>query len=176
MGSDKAFIHFQGKPLLEHVLERVEPLFSDVLMSVHALQPDLNHEQVVDGSEGRGPMVGIKRALEEVKTDWVFVIGCDMPFASSTLIQQLADKRESYDAVVPFVFDRPQPLFGFYHKICLIKMEARMKQGQRSMIRLLGELDTYQLSEQQVKLIDPEFKSFISLDTMEAVNNMEHLK
>jgi len=176
MGSDKAFIHFQGKPLLEHVLERVEPLFSDVLMSVHALRPDLNHEQVVDGSEGRGPMVGIKRALEEVKTDWVFVIGCDMPFVSSTLIQQLADQRESYDAAVPFVFDRPQPLFGFYHKSCLTKMEARMKQGQRSMIRLLGELDTYQLSEQQVKLIDPEFKSFISLDTMEAVNNMEHLK
>lgn len=176
MGSDKAFTAFQGKPLLEHVLEKVAPLFSELLMSVHTLRPDLNYEQVVDGSEGRGPMVGIKRGLEEVKTGWVFVIACDMPFVSRALIQRLADKRDSHDAVVPFVFDRPQPLFGFYHKSCLAKMEARMQQGQRSMIRLLSELDTYQLSEQQVSLIDPEFKSFISLDTMEAVNNMESLK
>lgn len=174
MGSDKAATELQGKTLLRHVIEKIEPLFSELMISVHELRTDLKQKQIIDDSEGRGPMVGIKRALEEAKTDWVFVIACDMPFVSTALIQQLANKRESFDAVVPYVHDRPQPLFGFYSKTCLAKMEARMKQGQRSMIRLLAELDTYMLSEKQVKLIDPELRSLMSLDTEEDVNKMEN--
>ncbi|MDX8397683.1 MAG: molybdenum cofactor guanylyltransferase [Mariprofundaceae bacterium] len=176
MGSDKALTKFQGQSLFSHVIEKVEPLFSEILISVHSLRADLKHRQIIDDAEARGPMVGIKRGLEEADTDWVFVIACDMPFVSTMLIQELASKRENFEAVVPFVHDRPQPLFGFYSKACLEKMEARMKQGQRSMIRLLGELDTYAMSEQQVLLIDADLKSLISLDTMKDVNKMECLK
>ncbi|MDQ6954473.1 MAG: molybdenum cofactor guanylyltransferase [Mariprofundaceae bacterium] len=174
MGADKAMVLLDGKPLLEHVLENITPLFSQMLVSVHTLRPDLKYVQIVDDAEGRGPMVGIQCALEEAKTDWVFVIACDMPFVSTVLIQTLANKRESFAAVVPYVFDRPQPLFAFYSKTCLVNMQVRMKQGQRSMIRLLAELDTYILSEQQVKRIDPKLRSFISLDTVEDVNKMEN--
>jgi len=176
MGSDKASVVLAGKSLLEHVLAQLEPLFSDMLISVREQRPDIDYPQIVDGSQQRGPMVGIKAALEVVKTDWVFVIACDMPFISTGLIQHLAGFRSQHDAVVPFAFDRPQPLFGFYHKTCLPLIEARMKQGQRSMIRLLDDLDTVLISEQQVKAMDPELKSLLSLDTMEDVKEVERLK
>ena len=176
MGSDKASVVLSGKSLLGHVLEQLEPLFSDMLISVREKRPDIVYPQVVDGSESRGPMVGIKAALEVVKTDWVFVIACDMPLISTGLIQHLAGLRSEFDAVVPFAFDRPQPLFGFYNKTCLPLVEARMKQGQRSMIRLLDDLDTCLLSEQQVKAIDSELKSLLSLDTMEDVKEVERFE
>jgi len=176
MGADKASVVLSGKPLLEHVLAQLEPLFADILISVREKRPDIVYPQIVDGSESRGPMVGIQSALEAVKTDWVFVIACDMPLISTGLIQHLAGLRSQHDAVVPFAFNRPQPLFGFYNKTCLPLMEARMKQGKRSMIRLLDDLDTYLLSEQQVKVTDPELKSLLSLDTMEDVKEVERLK
>jgi len=176
MGADKASVVLSGKPLLEHVLAQFEPLFADILISVREKRPDIVYPQIVDGSESRGPMVGIQSALEAVKTDWVFVIACDMPLISTGLIQHLAGLRSQHDAVVPFAFNRPQPLFGFYNKTCLPLMEARMKQGKRSMIRLLDDLDTYLLSEQQVKVTDPELKSLLSLDTMEDVKEVERLK
>ena len=176
MGVDKASVVLSGKSLLEHVLAQLEPLFSDMLISVREKRPDIAYPQVVDGSESRGPMVGIKAALEVVKTDWVFVIACDMPLISTGLIQHLAGLRSEFDAVVPFAFDRPQPLFGFYNKTCLPLVEARMKQGQRSMIRLLDDLDTFLLSEQQVKAMDPELKSLLSLDTMEDVKEVERFE
>jgi len=175
MGADKAGVMLAGKTLLEHVLARVEPLFSEILISVREQRADMAYPQIVDDVDERGPMVGIKAALEQVKTDWVFVIACDMPFVSTGLIQYLAELRSQHDAVVPFVYDRPQPLFGFYHKTCLPLMQARMKQGQRSMIRLLDDLDTCLLSEQQVKMIDPELKSLMSLDSLEDVKNVERL-
>ena len=55
-------------------------------------------------------------------------------------------------------------------------MEARMQQGQRSMIRLLDDLDTHLLSEQQVKAIDPECRSLLSLDSMEDVKKVETMR
>ena len=176
MGSDKASVVLSGKSLLGHVLAQVEPLFSDILISVREKRPDIVYPQIVDSSKQRGPMVGIKSALEAAKTEWVFVIACDMPLISTGLIQHLAGLRNQHDAVVPFVFDRPQPLFGFYNKTCLPLMEDRMKQGQRSMIRLLDDLDTHLLSEQQVRVMDPEFKSLLSLDTMEDVKKVETMR
>jgi molybdopterin-guanine dinucleotide biosynthesis protein A len=176
MGADKASIMLAGQSLLEHVLAQIEPLFSDMLISVREQRPDMAYPQIVDGAEERGPMVGIKAALEAVKTDWLFVIACDMPLVSTGLIQHLAGLRSQHDAVVPFAFDRPQPLFGFYHTTCLPLMKDRMKQGQRSMIRLLDDLDVCLLSEQQVKKIDPELKSLRSLDTMEDVKEVERFK
>jgi len=176
MGADKANVLLSGKTLLEHVIAQLEPLFADMLISVRKQRPDIVYPQVVDASKSRGPMVGVKAALEVVKTDWVFVIACDMPLISTRLIQHLAELRRGHDAVVPFAFDRPQPLFGFYNKTCLPMMEARMKQGQRSMIRLLGDLDALFISEQQVKAIDPELKSLRSLDSMEDVKEVEHFK
>ncbi|MDQ7001080.1 MAG: molybdenum cofactor guanylyltransferase [Ghiorsea sp.] len=174
MGADKAMVLLDGKPLLTHVLEQITPLFSQVLLSVHQLRSDVQYQQIMDDGEGRGPMLGIKRGLEAVTTDWVFVMACDMPFVSTALIQALAKQRASFDAVVPYGLDRPQPLFGFYAKTCLANMEARMQLGQRSMIRLLAELDTYVMPEQQVKRIDPELKSLMSLDTVEDVKKMEN--
>ena len=176
MGSDKARIVLAGKSLLEHVLEQLEPLFSDILISVREKRADIHYPQIVDKMEERGPMVGIQSVLEQVKTDWVFVIACDMPFISTDLVQHLAGLRSEYDAVVPHVFDRPQPLFGFYNKTCLPMMEVRMKQGQRSMIQLLADLDAFELSEQQVRTIDPELKSLLSLDSLEDVKKVEDVK
>jgi len=176
MGSDKARIVLAGKSLLEHVLEQLEPLFSDILISVREKRADIQYPQVIDKAEERGPMVGIKSVLEQVKADWVFVIACDMPFISTGLIRHLAGLRSEHDAVTPHVYDRPQPLFGFYNKTCLPMMEVRMKQGQRSMIRLLADLDVLLLSEQQVKMIDPEFKSLLSLDSLEDVKKVENVE
>jgi len=176
MGSDKASVVFAGKPLLEHVLAQLEPLFSDILVSVREKRPNIAYPQMVDHAKERGPMVGIKASLETVKTDWVFVIACDMPLISARLIQHLAELRSQHDAVVPFAFDRPQPLFGFYHKKCLPLMEAKMQQGQRSMMRLLDDLDIHLLSELEVKAIDPECRSLLSLDSMEDVKKVETMR
>ena len=173
MGSDKAGTLLHGKTLLQHVLEQIQPLFSDIVVSVREFRDDVVSPQIIDSSHDRGPMVGIQAVLEQVSTPWVFVIGCDMPFVSAPLIRLLEAKRESHDAVVTHVFDRPQPLFGFYAKSCLPMMGERIAQGQRSMIRLLDALNSCMVAELQVREVDPQLRSLMSLDTIEDVKRME---
>jgi len=173
MGADKATTLMHGKPLLQHVLEQLQPLFADIVVSVREPRHDIDCAQIIDISEGRGPMVGIQAALEQVSAHWIFVIACDMPFAAVPLIRLLASKRESHDAVVCYAHDRPQPLFGFYARSCLPMLHARIANEERSMIHLLGALDSYMLAESQVKAIDPELMSLMSLDRAEDVKRME---
>lgn len=173
MGADKAGTLMHGKPLLQHVLEKLQPLFAEIVISVRKQRDDVSCAQIIDLSQGRGPMVGIQAALEQVSTHWIFVIACDMPFVSTSLIRLLASKRESHDAVVCYAHERPQPLFGFYARSCLPMMRTSIANEERSMIRLLGALDSYMLAEMQVKAIDPELMSLISLDSAEDVKRME---
>jgi len=173
MGRDKASTLLHGKPLLQHVLEEVEPLFTDVLISVRELRADMTSQQIIDDSKDRGPMVGIKAALEQVSSPWIFVIACDMPFVSEPLIRLLETNRDGHQAVLPYAFDRPQPLFGFYAKSSLPMMSERIEQGERSMMRLIDQLDSFMLGEQQVKAVDPGLRSLMSLDTIEDVKKVE---
>ncbi|MDQ6992867.1 MAG: molybdenum cofactor guanylyltransferase [Mariprofundus sp.] len=173
MGADKASTLLHGKPLVQHVLEQLQPLFVDVLMSVRELRPEISCRQIIDLSKERGPMVGIAAALEQLETEWIFVIGCDMPFVSKPLIELLASKRQHYDAVLTYTHGRPQPLFGFYAKSSLPLMHRRLEQGNRSMMRLLDTLNCCMLDEQQVKNIDPQLQSLISLDSPEDIQQME---
>jgi len=169
MGADKAMVPLRGKPMLMHVLEQITPLFSNIVISTRELRENLPCQQIIDASEDRGPMVGIITALEAVESDWLFVIACDMPFVSHALIRLLATNRDAHDAVVSHVHGRVQPLFGFYAKTSLPMMKRQMQQGQRSMIRLLDKLNSSIVSEQQVREIDPQFESLISLDSIEDV-------
>jgi len=173
MGADKAMAEIHGKPMAAHIIEAIDPLFSDLLISVREFRTDVTLPQIVDSSSGRGPMIGIKSALEAVQTDWLFVIACDMPFVSTDLIHALALKREHHDAVLTHVSDRPQPLFGFYAKSCLPQMQVRIAEGQRSMMRLLDQLDVCLMAEAEVKAIDPQLNSLMSLDSVEEIKKME---
>lgn len=173
MGADKAAMLLHGKPLWRHVFEAIEPLFADVMVSVRAPREDIPCAQIVDRSEDRGPMVGIKAALERSRHDWLFVIGCDMPAVSRPLIRLLADRRGPYDAVVMHAFARPQPLFGFYAKSCLPKLSSRIDTGERSMIRLLNNLDCRMLDETEARSLDPSLQSLTSLDSPADVKRME---
>jgi len=181
MGSDKAMVELAGKPMAAHIVEMIDPLFSDILISVREYRTDVTLPQIKDdyagsscpASKGRGPMLGIKSALEAAQSDWIFVIACDMPFVSTALIQELASHRAENDAVLTYVSDRPQPLFGFYAKSALPLMQARIAEGQRSMMRLIDKLDVCLLSEAQVKKINPQLRSLMSLDSIEAVKKME---
>ncbi|MDQ6965088.1 MAG: molybdenum cofactor guanylyltransferase [Mariprofundales bacterium] len=173
MGSDKARALLAGKPMLSHVLEQLTPLFEQVVVSVRRLRSDVVCQQLVDNSADRAPMVGIRRAVAEVSTQWLFVTGCDMPLISVPLLQEMASRRGSCDAVVASVGGCAQPLFAFYAKSALPVLSAHMKQGQRSMVRLLEVLDCHRVAEEEVRVLDPELISFTSIDTVEELKVAE---
>jgi molybdopterin-guanine dinucleotide biosynthesis protein A len=168
MGQDKAGLIFQGQPLLHRVLAVVQPMFAQTLLSVR--QPlDVAVPQVCDRHPNGGPLVGLVSTLECVTTPWAFVVGCDMPFVASDLIEQLASLRGDHQAVVPVVAEHPQPLLAFYAQSSLPQLREQLAAGNTGLTAAIRCLDVCYVQRQELLSSAAILRSFFDLDTPQDV-------
>jgi len=164
MGQDKASILLADKSLLQHAIDTVKPLFEDVVISVREPIATCAYPQLYDAHEQRAPLMGVVAALQQVKTNWVFVMAVDMPFISPDLIRFLATLREHKQAVVPMVDGFEQPLLAYYHQGCLHAMQQQIDAGDRSFRTLMGALDSIIVKQRELARLDKKMISFYDLD------------
>ncbi len=182
MGTNKALVEIKGKALVERVLERVGPLFEEVMISAHG---DEGYSYpgtkiLKDTLEGRGPAVGVSAALQAASNDWVFIVACDQPLVSAALIRKLAALavNGTSDAVVPRAGGRVQTMCALYKKTCLAPLEERVKRGRRGLVRFLEDtpaLEVRYVGEEELAEADPKLTSFIDVDTKEDLTRAEEL-
>jgi molybdopterin-guanine dinucleotide biosynthesis protein A len=165
MGRDKAMLPFANQPLIQSVISVVQPLFSETILSVREHRPEILLTQVCDWTTDGGPLMGLLSTFSNITTSWAFVVGCDMPFLSSGLVQQLAVKRCQYQAVIPVVGGKLQPLSAFYERSCVSIMRTSYSLGDKSLLGAIQNLQTCYVDETQMVKADPELHNFFDLDT-----------
>ena len=74
-----------------------------------------------------------------------------------------------YQAVVPMVAGRLQPLAAFYSSGCVPIMRARLALGDKSLLGALKLLDVRYVDEKELLRADPQLLSFFDLDTPQDV-------
>ena len=180
MGRSKALLPVppDDAPLIAHVARRlaVLPL---ARMIVVANDPDLPTQAhlpaatlfVPDAYPDTGTLGGIATGLQQV-AGWAIVVACDLPLVSAALfarLAQLAAEQEGgedrWDAVVPVVGGYAEPLHALYHRRCLPAIETRLAQGQRRVISFLGDVRTCDVSEEELRAVDPQLHSFVNANT-----------
>jgi len=131
----KAFIEVEGEKIIDRNLRVLKRLFEEILIVTN--EPEhytyTGTKLYGDSYDIRGPMTGLFTALLHARNRWVFVSACDMPFISGTLIRYMASKRTRFDAVVPSLNGRPEPLFAFYSKQLLPCMEESLLAGVKGL-------------------------------------------
>jgi len=120
-GLEKAFIQVEGIPIIHRVLDIVKPLFDEV--SVISNKPWLYSaisgiNIYPDKIAEKGPLGGIYTALLHSSSDGIFIIACDMPYPSPSIIKQIIQHFDLYPAsiVVPRHQGFLEPLFAVYPK------------------------------------------------------------
>jgi molybdopterin-guanine dinucleotide biosynthesis protein A len=165
MGQDKAALVLDGRSLLEHVTATMQQVFPKVIVSVRQPRDDVALSQVCDEVATSGPLAGLAAGLAQADTSWVFAVACDMPFMTRNVVAQLATCRDGYQAVVPMVSGHPQPLAAFYGTSTLKKMRACLTGGDKSLRGMLQKLDVCYVNETELRVCDPQLRSFFDLDT-----------
>ncbi|WP_153109089.1 molybdenum cofactor guanylyltransferase [Propionivibrio limicola] len=166
MGFDKTALTLDGQTLLQRAIERMQAVFPRVLVSVRQPRADVDVPQVFDAFPDAGPLAGLCAGLAEAKTGWVFAVAADMPFVSPALVEQLAARREGFEAVVPVVGGCPQPLAAFYAVAALPSLRATLAgPGKHSLRAALERLLVCRVDEKSLLAADPELASFVDLDT-----------
>ena len=103
-GEDKGLLELNGKPLLEHVLDRLRSQVSTIYISVNR-QPQ--HYQaygwpvISDKLDGfLGPLAGIHAAMLASQCEWLLTVPVDCPFIPKDLLHRLAQAAISADRPV----------------------------------------------------------------------------
>jgi molybdopterin-guanine dinucleotide biosynthesis protein A len=166
----KGFLKINNKNIVEHNIEALKHVCNRVIISTNTPEKYsyLGIPMIGDIVKSQGPMIGIFSALSLPEVSSIFVIACDMPYINVKLLKYIFKKYANpYDAVVPMYNKEPQPLLSIYSESVLMRMRESIKQEKTSMRGFLQEIKVLYISEEEVKSIDPEGRSFVNINTLQ---------
>lgn len=142
-GADKGLIKLDGKPLIEHVLNRIAPQVDDIVISANRNQEQYRKYTptvVTDSIRNySGPIAGLAASLAHCKHDWVLVVPCDMPFLPMDLLAQLHQTIGDKQICGARVDDRLQ-LVIYMNKNLAASIEDALEQSHLKLTQWLESL------------------------------------
>jgi molybdopterin-guanine dinucleotide biosynthesis protein A len=135
MGQDKALMPFMGIPLVQRVLERLQPMADEmaVITNRPAEYDFLNVPLFADVLPGRGALGGLYTALQVATQPFVLLAACDMPFVNPDLLALQRDLlvKKEVDAVIPKTDHGIEPFHAIYRRsTCLPAVEQVLQAGK----------------------------------------------
>ena len=177
-GSNKALAKFNGIPLIERVINVLGRIFKKLMIITNSpleysyLKIPLYQDLVKD----LGPVGGIYTGLDALNDDWAFFCACDMPFINEELIRYIAGVKDGFDAVVPKVGWKIEPLHALYSKNCLPAMKELIYKKEYQTIKAFNNINVRYVDEEEIKICDPQQKTFLNVnkqDELEQIVEME---
>ena len=176
MGRDKALLPLGGKPLIEHVIQRVAGLGDEVLITTN--RPDdyafLGLRMVGDRQPGAGALDGLLTALEAARGDRVLLLACDMPFVSRPLLDHMAGIDSDAEVVIPRRGEKLQPLHAIYAASCAASVREALNAGEKRMISFFPSIQTWIVEQEILDQYDPNGLSFFNVNTPDDLVQAEH--
>jgi molybdopterin-guanine dinucleotide biosynthesis protein A len=177
MGSDKGLLPFGGRRLVEVVLERVRPLFPQVMIIADDSVAYGRFGVPVEGDRvpDKGPLGGIHAALCASRFPHTFCIACDMPLANPTVIAHLCSLARDHDVVVPCSAKGLEPLHAVYARSCLPHLERMIRENRLRVDALYAAVRVRRVGEDELRPLDPSLRCFLNVNTPEELEAARRL-
>lgn len=169
MGTDKSFVPFLGRPMIEVVRAAVEGL-GDELIIVTNKSDDyayLGLPMFGDLYPDTGPLGGIYTALHHATHPHTLMVACDMPWLNRPLLEYIVGLREEADIVVPRWEKFPEPLHAVYSKACLEPIREKLDAEMYKITAFYGRVKLRFVGREEIERFDPLGRSFINVNTPE---------
>lgn len=140
-GQDKGLLPFDGRPLVEWVIEALAPQVGELLISANR-----NLEQyasyglpvVTDLDPGfQGPLAGFRSAMRAARTGWIVTLPCDAPNPAPDLVARLvlALREQGGDLAVATDGQCMQPVHALLPVRLAADLDAFLDTGERRITR-----------------------------------------
>ena len=138
-GIDKGWTSFVGRPLIAHVLSRVQSQAGSVLVNANR-SLDAYRElgaRVIEDLEGgfQGPLMGIWSGLSAASTRWVVVVPCDTPALPMNLVFRLCNGIGDGDIAVAHDGERAHPVVALIRRALVDDLGEALAGGERKIDR-----------------------------------------
>ncbi|WP_439874345.1 molybdenum cofactor guanylyltransferase [Bacillus mycoides] len=171
-GEPKALAIWKGATFVEHIVKVMTTALQEVVVISHSDIKERVEQFVqvpviedIPHYKGNGPLAGIVSGMEYIDSDWYIIMPCDAPNVSNEWITILLEQTSNeYDAVVPIINGRKQPLLAAYHNRVKEKVYTLLQDEKRSMGQLLSQCNVKYVAGEDVQA-DAEW--FINVNTKE---------
>lgn len=171
LGQPKALIEFGGRPLGQHLLDRLRLVTSEQVIVTN--EPDQfalwGTKATTDppAHRGMGPLAGILAGLEASSYGIVAVVACDLPFFSPELASYMLEIQasEGVDAVVPAHDGWIEPLVAVYTAACRLPMRGLLASGNRRVAELLSMVKVRYLPEAEYRRFGDTGRLFFNINS-----------
>lgn len=180
MGTDKAWLEINGRPMIEHVLEAAQPVAASLSIVIHSANPNTdryrelaarwNARLLYDLHDHKGPLGGIHTALKACgENEAALILACDMPFLTTEFLSFLCNAHHSRNRqfiLVPTDQDgRLQPLAAIYDQACLPMIEEILVTDRLKVDLLFEQVPTQVINFEAVAFLPDSKKLLLNLNT-----------
>ena len=169
-GVDKGLVAFRGRPMVQHVIERLAPQVDEILINANRSTGQyaaFGYRVIADAIEGfAGPLAGLERGLAEARHDLVATAPCDSPFLPAELIDRLlaAMTNASADLAVARTGDQPHPVFCLCRRSLHAHLRAYLGAGGRKIDAWYATLAVIEVA------FDDQASAFSNINTLEELS------
>ena len=172
-GVDKGLVMLQQKPLIAHVIARLQPQVDEIFISANreiaAYEvfglPVLKDEN----DEFIGPLAGFSLGLQHAKHDYVLTVPCDSPLLPLDLVERLYNgmAESRMDIAVASSDGNTHPVFCLMKKSVLPSLTEYLASGER-------KVSAWQKSQQYIEVdFSGSVDAFTNLNTFEDLTALE---
>lgn len=186
---DKALTAVNGRTTLESIVVQLRDSVDEIAISVSDEQRRTSYMQVlspsifdgvrifVDEVVSGGPLGGIATSVKHLDAKELLVIPCDTPFLKPVVVEALFDRIGGSDAAVPMWSNGIlEPLMAVYKgsrvQICSQMLFSSGRRRPSDLIRGSGRV-TFVSIENDLNVLDPEYKSFVNMNYRKAVQRLD---
>jgi molybdopterin-guanine dinucleotide biosynthesis protein A len=165
-GIDKSALPLAGRSILDRLLDAVRPVSPHVFAvgDTMGAAGRAGLEVVPDLIPDAGALGGIYTAIVRSPCDRTLVLGCDMPFVTTALLERLAGV-SGVDVVMPRTAAGYQPLCAVYGRGCAAAIRERLDRGERHAAVPPGGVRLAEIGPQELAAYDPDGLLFVNVNT-----------
>lgn len=173
MSENKALLKLNGQPLIQRVIERVNPIAKELFVVTNN-DSDFNFlkvNTVNDSIPGTGAIGGLYTAMDISNNEYVAVVACDLPFVNTDILLKGLELliQGGADVAIPMTGETfYEPLHAVYRRnICKDVIHQAIIHDQRRMTSWLPTVNVIEMELALCRQLDPSGLAFFNVNTIE---------
>ena len=140
-GQDKGLIEFDGRLMIEILIERLQGQQLDILINANRNQATYqSYDYPVIGDEledYQGPLAGFASAMASVKTRYILTLPCDSPMLADNFSDRFIETQDREESPICVAHDgeRLQPVYALIDTQLLDDLKLFLDGGERKIDR-----------------------------------------
>lgn len=164
IGKSKPLLKIGNETIIENIINKFRVIFDEILVIGNNVLLYNFTRVVADIISDKGPLGGLYSGLVNSKSEYNFVVACDMPFINVELVKYMKNNCDDFDVVTPKLKYGYEALHTIYSKNCISHIEKQLKQDNLKITDFFYHVRVKEITENIIKQFDPQLLSFFNIN------------